>query len=29
MEDKKGQDALLDNKEELRQLIYKKLPQPY
>jgi len=29
MEDKKGQDALLDNKEELRRLIYKKLPQPY
>jgi len=25
MEDKKGQDALLDNKEELRRLIYKKL----
>jgi len=29
MEDKKGQDALLDNKEELRRLIYKKLLQPY
>jgi len=26
MEDKKGQDALLDDKEELRWLIYKKLP---
>jgi len=25
MEDKKGQDALLDNKEELRRLIYEKL----
>jgi len=29
MEDKKGQDTLLDDKEELRWLIYKKLPQPY
>jgi len=29
IEDKKGQDALLDNKEELYRLIYKKLPQPY
>jgi len=26
MEDKKGQDALPDDKEELRQLIYEKLP---
>ena len=29
IEDRKGQDALLDNKEELRRLIYKKLLQPY
>jgi len=29
IEDRKGQDALPNNKEELRRLIYKKLPQPY
>jgi len=29
IEDKKAQDALPNNKEELRRLIYKKLLQPY
>ena len=29
IEDRKGQDALPNNKEELRRLVYKKLPQPY
>ena len=29
MEDRKGQDALPNNKEELRRLVYKRLPQPY
>jgi len=29
IEDKKAQDALPNNKEELRQLVYKKLLQPY
>jgi len=29
IEDKKVQDALPNNKEELRRLIYKKLLQPY
>ena len=28
-EDRKGQDALPNNEEELRWLVYKKLPQPY
>jgi len=29
IEDKKAQDALPNNKEELRRLVYKKLLQPY
>ena len=29
IEDRKGQDALPNNKEELRWLVYEKLPQPY
>jgi hypothetical protein len=29
IKDRKGQDALLDNKKELCRLIYKKLLQPY
>jgi len=29
IEDRKGQDALPNNKEELRRLVYEKLLQPY